>query len=499
MPYYRAELGGNPPYEEGQGLDLTDSTLSLNVASTSEYGGAKVDGETISINAQGQLFAYIDQIITLSSNTSSVNSGSTDTITATASGGGTIFATSNDTDVATVSVSNGEITITGVSAGNTIITVTASSVGQYSPAEAVISVEVIEAVHIYGAEWDGSSNPAWTRTDDAVGFVDPNPSVNGSTGSSPFDNIMPWAGMQIVTYYFGGTLVEIPKFYYKLDQVNGNGLKIQISENQFDGSVCSPAHMDRGDGVGERDYIYVGRYHCSQSIYRSTSGVTPQVNKTRADFRASIHNKGSYVWQMDFATRFTLWLLYIVEFANWNSQTKIGYGCGNNSGVQAMGYTDSMPYHTGTTQASRTTYGLGTQYRYIEGLWDNVYDYLDGCYYNSNGLNIILNPANFSDSSGGISVGRPVGGYPSKFEKKDVSGTFPMFIPTEGSGSDSTYSCDSWSFNASYPCLFAGGVYYRDLNLGLFCVNYTSATLASASRGCRLMVLPPSRLSPPTS
>ena len=100
----------------------------------------------------------------------------------------------------------------------------------------------------------------------------------------------------------------------------------------------------------------------------------------------------------------TIWMLYLVEFADWNSQKTIGKGCGNNSATENMGYTDSMPYHTGTTLASRDSYGLGTQYRYIEGLWDNVYDWGDGCYYNSNGLNIINTPSSFSDNSGGIAV-----------------------------------------------------------------------------------------------
>lgn len=350
---------------------------------------------------------------------------------------------------------------------------------------------------IYGVEWDGSSSPAWTRTDDAVGFADPNPYYNGmsSTPSSPFDDIMPWAGMRIVEDSSAGTLVEIPKFYYKIDQLSGNGLKIQISESQFDGSVCSPAHMDRGDGVGERDYVYVGRYHCGVSESKSASWQKPNRSFTRSVMRSSIHNLGTNIWQMDFATRFTIWLLYLVEFANWNSQAKIGYGCGNNSGVQAMGYTDDMQYHTGTTQASRTTYGVGTQYRHIEGLWDNVYDWLDGCYYNSNGLNIILNPANFSESSGGTAVGTPSNGYPSKFGKKDVSGVFPMFIPTEATGSDSTYSCDYWNFYASNSCLCAGGYYNQYLNRGLFFVECASDnSYAYAYHGSRLMVLPPSRL-----
>ena len=51
--------------------------------------------------------------------------------------------------------------------------------------------------------------------------------------------------------------------------------------------------------------------------------------------------------------RFTLWLLYLVEFADWNTQKTIGKGCGNNSAAQNMGYTDSMPYHTGTNSPRR--------------------------------------------------------------------------------------------------------------------------------------------------
>lgn len=345
---------------------------------------------------------------------------------------------------------------------------------------------------IYGAEWDGSSTTLWTRTDDAVGLANPNPYYAGMSGtpSSPFDDIMPWSGMVVSEDSEAGTLVSIPKFYYKLSQNSSTmSLKIQISMTQEDGFVCSPAHMDRGDGVGERDVVYVGRYHCGTSTYKSATGVAPANNATRSNFRTSIHNLGSTIWQMDFATRFTIWLLYLVEFANWDSQSCIGYGCGNNSAAKAMGYTDSMPYHTGTSQSSRTTHGLGTQYRNIEGLWDNVRDWIDGCYYDSNGLNIILNPANFSDSSGGTAVGIPSSGYPSQFTLEDVSGTFPLFIPTEANGSDSTYSCDGWGFGSSDPCLYVGGNYSQVLSFGLFYVYRYGTSTTNASVGSRLMKL----------
>ena len=187
---------------------------------------------------------------------------------------------------------------------------------------------------------------------------------------------------------------------------------------------------------------------------------------------------------------FTIWLLYIVEYANWNSQAVIGYGCGNNSGVQNMGYTDSMPYHTGTTASARTTYGATTQYRNIEGLWDNCYDWMDGCYYNSNGMMVILNPSAFSDSSGGVLVGKPSSGWISALSVKTVSGLPPLFIASGSSGSDSTYVPDGWYYSASYPCLCRGGYYGQSLDHGLFYVDCSSVSNAVADIGCRLQKLP---------
>lgn len=341
-------------------------------------------------------------------------------------------------------------------------------------------------VHIYGASWDGTSTTKWSRTDEAAEFTDPVPYVAGAKSyGSPFDDRLPWSGM-VKSERTGGTMVAIPKFWYKLTQ-NGSGMSIQIADRAVEGYSVSPAHMDRGDGHGERDVVYIGRYHCN-GTYKSGTG-SPRANMTRSSARSGIHNLGSTIWQSDFAMRFTVWLLYIVEFCDWNSQAKIGYGCGNDSSLQPMGYTDSMPYHTGTTQSSRTTYGCGTQYRNIEGLWDNCYDWCDGCYYNSNGLNIILNPANFSDSSNGTAVGVPSDGWPSAFRVK-ANGDFPVFIPTSASGSDATYSCDYWYFSSSYPCLFVGGYYGHYSGCGLFYVNYYGASSYSGGIGCRLQELP---------
>mgnify|MGYP005866349321 CR=1 FL=1 len=411
------------------------------------------------------------------------------TLTVTVKAGSTVTAQCGDKTVSGTVPESGSIKLYLPIAGTWTVTATLgeeTTEGSVEVSEYKDYPLELAYVHIYGASWDGTSTTKWSRTDEAAEFTDPVPYVAGASSyGSPFDTLQPWAGMT-VSERTGGTMVAIPKFWYKLTQ-NGRGMSIQIADRAVEGYSVSPAHMDRGDGHGERDVVYIGRYHCN-GTYKSGTG-SPRANMTRSSARSNIHNLGSTIWQSDFAMRFTLWLLYIVEFADWNSQAKIGYGCGNNSSPQSMGYTDSMPYHTGTTQSNRTAYGCGTQYRNIEGLWDNVLDWCDGCYYNSNGLNIILNPSEFSDSSNGTAVGVPSNGWPSAFKVK-TNGGFPMFIPTSASGNDATYSCDYWYFSSSYPCLCVGGYYSHYSNYGLFFVNYNAASYYNGYIGCRLQELP---------
>ena len=342
---------------------------------------------------------------------------------------------------------------------------------------------------IYGVDFTNmASTSAGVRTDDAKNFTDPNPAVNGGTGSSPFDNIMPWSGMKRFTHPDAGEVVSIPKFYYKWLKDNTNTMTgLQISMTKHEGFKASPSHMDRGDGFGERDVIYVGRYH-SCSTNKSTTGQMPRGSITRSDARAAAHSLGSNVWQFDFATRVTIWMLYLVEFADWNSQAKIGYGCGNGIEPQNVGASDNMQYHTGTMQANRTDYGVGVQYRNIEGLWDNVDDWMDGCYYSSSGMSVILNPNNFSDTKNGTVIGT--------FSSSDPSSAFAIsdwaIYPHSITGGSSTAgSCDSWYYASNRPCLFCGGGNYeRNRRYGLFCVSYSDVSTTTSSIGFRVIVLP---------
>lgn len=343
---------------------------------------------------------------------------------------------------------------------------------------------------IYGVEWDGTETTKWARTDASANFTDPKPAVNNGTGSSPFDNIWPWSGMIVEDDPTAGKLVKIPKFWYKWTQ-NGESISLQIANAAVDGFHTSPAHADRGDGKGERDYVYIGRYHCDGD-YKSQAGSQPRSNMTRAHARTDIHNLGASYWQYDFAMYWTIMMLYLVEYGDWTSQKTIGYGCSPSDSTFSMGATDSMKYHTGTTAANRTTYG-SVQYRYIEGLWDNVFDWCDGIYFSGANVYCIKNPAQFSDTANGTLVGTRAtsSNYISEWTNPTASGFEYALYPNAVNGTENTYVCDYCSYNSSGVVLFVGATFIRVQNYGAFYLDgYSRASYADSYIGCRLQKLP---------
>lgn len=315
---------------------------------------------------------------------------------------------------------------------------------------------------IYGISWTGASSTKCVRTDNAVDFPDPVPYYSGmsATPSSPFDNILPWAGMVITEDATLGTMVSIPKFYYKWTK-SGNSMQLQIADWEFSGSKVSPAHMDRGDGYGERDVVYVGRYHCNSSFKSVTNQRPFTATNYWYDVIDGIQNLSPFADELDFHTWWTVNMLYLVEYADWNSQSKIGYGGGSSSGSwwtqHNTGSTDTMPYHTGTMQTSKTTYGIGVQYRYIEDWWSNYYDVISNLYVDYNSNNLTLYPR--KDWDNGIVLGqRPTRyGYISSWTIPTASGGEFALYPNGVSGSGSTYISDIYGYDSSYNYFVVGG------------------------------------------
>ena len=317
----------------------------------------------------------------------------------------------------------------------------------------------IRGSKIYGVEWDGTNTYTWTRTDDARGFSSPTAALNNGNGSSPFDNIMPWSGMVIEEDTNAGTLVKIPKYYYKWTRT-GVRMKLQISEAEFVGSSVSPAHANRGDGKGERDYVYVARYHTDSMDKKSATNKTCLSGWTLNQCRSRAKGLGTGIYLYDYAMYWTIMMLYLVEYANWNSTACIG---ASNSSAQYIytdktGLTDNMTYHTGTTASTRGGSGHH-QYRHIEDLWGGVYDWVDGIYLNNHNVYCSNNPEtpSYSKIADTTTYGY-YSGYVTKWSEPSVTGLEYALFPIErGSGSAGYFY--NYQFTNYQRGVYAGGAF----------------------------------------
>ena len=89
---------------------------------------------------------------------------------------------------------------------------------------------VNHVIPVYGVDFTNMATTSkCTRTDAAANFADPQPAVAGGTGSSPFDNIMPWSGMVRSTDPNAGEVVAIPKFYFKWEADGTKATCLNIS------------------------------------------------------------------------------------------------------------------------------------------------------------------------------------------------------------------------------------------------------------------------------
>lgn len=173
----------------------------------------------------------------------------------------------------------------------------------------------------------------WERICDNIGLV-ANATKNGDEVQNDFDNIYPWS--DIITYNYDTTNKKITAYYgepgFAFDGSNGEVL------------TRIPEFWYKREVKGDYEYIYisdynragykhskefsVGRYGISVDAdgkAHSYSGTIPAYNKTIAAFRTLATGVGDGFCQMD--TRyFILQLLYLVEFADYNSQSKLGRG-----------------------------------------------------------------------------------------------------------------------------------------------------------------------------
>lgn len=426
------------------------------------------------------------------------------TITVTVDSGSTVTATLGSTVL--TKTSNGTAVFTIGKAGTWTIKATKGD----QTAEGTVNITAsgqsksltLSYANVFGVCWDTSnSSTALTRltpSTDPYGLVtrsvttEPVPAVGSGSGSSPFDSYAPWSGMKecnlnasgTVTAWKGDsgfarsnnyTMVFIPVFYVAQKR-SGTKQYFYVSDKPKTGMTKHP-------GSGK----YIGKYATGSGTSCKTS-LAPVVYTNRSQFRANAKSIGSKFHLYDFATYCAIIFLYIVEFADWDSQSKIAYGhASGTSSANTSGGTDMMVYHTGTAGSNIKDTYASCQYRWIENLWGNVRQWVDG--FNANGTTAYYctDPSKYADdtATGYTNIGTlPSSGYIKDLIVTDNG----LLIPKTTGGSETTYIPDYMWSSSGWRVLDVGGGWNDGTYAGLlyFYANFDSS-YSNSSVSARLL------------
>lgn len=198
--------------------------------------------------------------------------------------------------------------------------------------------------HVYGIrrKITNNSSSAWERIFDSVGKV-ANATKNGGTVQNDFDSLAPWSDIKSCNYdlttkkikaWFGDAnfkfdgsngdvFTYIPKTYWKIYQ-----------ENDYDYVLL--ADYPRA-GFMEVDGFFTGRYNGSvvSDVLHTYSGLVPTTSKTIGQFRTLANALGNEFSQLDWRY-FVVQMLYLVEYANYNSQSMLGNGVMNRKYLKTL-------------------------------------------------------------------------------------------------------------------------------------------------------------------
>ena len=170
-----------------------------------------------------------------------------------------------------------------------------------------------------------------------------NATKNGTKVANDFDNLYPWSHIrkcnvdaatgQVLAYYGetgfqadgsnGEVMVKIPEFWWKRERL----------PDEF-GNVYEYIYIAdyARAGYKKSEEFFVGAYMISTEttpeetiVAHSRSGVVPKYNTTKANFRTYAKALGDG-WQLMDYHYFLLQMLYLVEYAHYNSQSMIGNG-----------------------------------------------------------------------------------------------------------------------------------------------------------------------------
>ena len=309
----------------------------------------------------------------------------------------------------------------------------------------------------------------------------------------------------------GQVMVKIPKFYYKVtpDEDGGlNGVNIrkctwEISETPADGFTLHPAFYDANgneieyflygafDGVGQRGSTYGTSYNTSTDKLSSVAGSSylPTNSLTRATARTMATNRGTGWYSVGVKQTMAVLMLFAVEYG-FNSQIAVGQGVVSASAATYAGQTTGNI--TSGTQDNKTT---PVNWRGIENLWGNIFDWIDGLNVNKR-IPYFCNTYTFvDDTSTGytqISFSLPSSNYYITAFGYDSTNDW-VLLPSESSSTANPTGPigDYVNSDSGWHVARLGGLWNGDSYAGAFCWFCNNASsYTNAYIGARLMFIP---------
>lgn len=230
-----------------------------------------------------------------------------------------------------------------------------------------------------------STSPTWIRTDDSENMI-ANATIGGIEGTNDFDTAEIYK--DIITQNYNTTTKQV------IAEYGDQNFTFSPSDNDIKVMTYIPEFWAKRWQDNEYEYIQItnqettgfthipsrriGRYATggTSSIPTIKSGQAPLVNITLPNLRTTAKSLNTDIALMDIWTWSILQILFLVEYASYNSQDKLGRGYvdGNNSAL-ASGSCNSLGMKSGCVTNDEKHAVI---YRGIENFFGNIYQWLDG-------------------------------------------------------------------------------------------------------------------------
>lgn len=310
----------------------------------------------------------------------------------------------------------------------------------------------------------------------------------------------------------GQVMVKVNKFYYKLDVsqtgdldgVNIRKGRWSISDTPDTGFKLHPAFL-AADGVTELDYFLYGAFDAvgqdSNGTYSTSYNTTayklgsvggntyaPTNSLTRATARTMATNRGAGWYQAGVKQTMALQMLFAVEYG-FNSQLSVGYCVVGASAASKTGITIGS-----TTSGTKDNQTTPVNWRGIENLWGNIWNWIDGLNINDR-VPYVCDTFTFVDDTftGYTQIGFSI---PSQNAYVSALGYDAnndwIMLPSEATGANENSAIGDYVYsNTGWRVAYLGGHWRSAFKAGLFYWSLSDASsYTTSSLGSRLMFIP---------